>query len=103
VGRIERRLRRLEEVVGRKDAKAQTFDKVLKRLSDNQLRWMLEPIHEPQQRVPCVSHANSLECVCRSDERRRRAIEAYPEQVEEYVRRQRKLQGEVMNEHTTAN
>jgi hypothetical protein len=88
VGRIERRLRRLEEVVGRKDAKAQTFDKVLKRLSDNQF---------------CVSHANSLECVCRSDERRRRAIEAYPEQVEEYVRRQRKLQGEVMNEHTTAN
>jgi hypothetical protein len=99
VGSLERRLRHLQEVVGRKDAKAKAFDEFLKRLSDDQLRWMLEPIHEAQQRVPCASHADSFECVCGSDERRRQAIETYPEQVEEYVLRQRKLQGEVRNEH----
>jgi hypothetical protein len=98
VGSLERRLRHLEKVVRHGDAKAKAFAEFLKRLSVEQLRWLLEPSHEGQSRVPCP-HMESLECVCRSDERRQRAMKAFPELLEESGRRIQKLYEEVMNEH----
>jgi hypothetical protein len=94
MGSLESRLQRLERVLGCQDQDAKAFGQFLRCLSDEQLRWLLEPLDEGQGRVPCP-HVESLKCECRSDGRRRRAMEAFPELVEEYLRRRGVLYEEV--------
>jgi hypothetical protein len=94
MGSLARRLERLEGVTGCQSLEAQAFVEFLRCLSDEQLRWLLEPLDEGQGRVPCP-HVESLKCECRSDGRRRRAMEAFPELIKEYLRRRGVLYEEV--------
>jgi hypothetical protein len=78
------RLNRLEERV--QVGYDQEFDEFLKRLTDDELEWLLGPDREAQSLVPCP-HVEMVECGCKSRERARRGYEERPELLDEYLRR----------------
>jgi hypothetical protein len=87
MGALEQRISRLEEELGAAyDCQGGTSE-ILRRLSDAELDWLTEPLDEGESRVPCPGHVESVECGCRSAERARRALEAFPEIGEEFERR----------------
>ena len=90
--RLERRLSELEDRVKeiQRDPAEEEFKEFLAGLSTDELRWLLDPLHAKERLVPCP-HAETVECGCRSDERARRALEAFPEIEEEYVRHRQTL------------
>ena len=92
--RLEGRLARLEERIGASEdgARREAYREFFRRLTVEELDWLLAPDDEAQSRVPCP-HVEMLGCACRSDERRRRGFEAHPELREEYLRRRRSLFG----------
>jgi hypothetical protein len=90
--RLERRIQELEARAKdiQQDERPQAFGEFLRRLTVDELRWLLEPTDEGQRLVLCP-HVESLECGCRSEERRRRAMEVFPEIEEKYLRRRNEL------------
>ena len=95
-----RRLERLEErlVAQTASPERKAWGELLKRLTTDELRWLVEPSDEAQSLVPCL-HVERLACGCRGEERRRRGFEAHPELLEEYVQRRNALverAGEIM-------
>jgi hypothetical protein len=85
VGRIDDRLKRLEErvQVGHDHELVEFF----RRLTDDELKWLLEPAHEAASRVPCVGHVNLIECGCRTPGREELGLKTFPALGEEYLRR----------------
>lgn len=74
------------------------WDELLKRLTNDELRWLSEPSDEAESLVPCP-HVEMVSCGCKSDERGRRGFEAHPELEERFVRRWNTLlerAGEIM-------
>lgn len=87
--------RRLERLVQRLVAQTapperEAWDELIKRMTTDELRWLVEPSDEAQSLVPCP-HVEMVACGCRGEERRRRGFEAHPELVDEYVRRRNNL------------
>lgn len=100
MGRLERRLSELEERhrAGTVPTQLKAWDEFIKRLTTDDLTWLLEPSDEVQSLVPCP-HVEMGTCGCRSDGRRRRGFEKHPELLEEYLRRRNTLlerTGEIM-------
>jgi hypothetical protein len=87
---LRKRLELLEDRVAQaqKDSRG-TF---LGALTDDELRWLCEPIDEAQARVSCP-HVEMVGCGCKSDGRTQRGVEAFPELEEEYQRRKEALGG----------
>jgi hypothetical protein len=94
MGGLTRRLAALEErlAVPEAEARREAYRQFLRRLTREELEWLLEPDNEAQSRVPCP-HVEMLQCACRSDERRGRGFEAHPGLREEYLRRRELLFG----------
>jgi hypothetical protein len=84
----------LEERIGASEygARRETHREFFRRLTREELDWLLAPDDEAQSRVPCP-HVEMLRCGCRSDERQGRGFEAHPGLREEYLRRRELLFG----------
>lgn len=88
MARLAKRIGELERRSGlvHKDERAEAVRESIKGLTTAELRWLLQPAHEAQRRVPCP-HVEKVGCACKSAERQRRGFEAHPELCEEYARR----------------
>jgi hypothetical protein len=89
---IGKRLERLEEqiTVRREDElRERASREFLRRLADEEIAWLDEPIHEAQMLVECPLHGPG--CHCTNEPRGERAREEYPELHEEFELRSRTL------------
>lgn len=92
MGIIGRRLGRLEEKLGtpEDERKAWAHREFLKRLTSEELSWLLEPGYEAASRVPCPRF-EPVRCDCLCIPRAERGYEAHPELEEERARRWKHL------------
>jgi hypothetical protein len=87
MGGLRRRLEVLEDRVTK--TREDGFGEFLRALTDDELRWLVEPLEDAESRVPCPKHGG--ECGCSAEGRARRGIEAFPELAEDYIRRRQEL------------
>jgi len=69
------------------EERRRAFDEFLRKLSDEELDWLLEPIDEAEGLAPCPHHGGPIGCGCRSERRAQRAWEDSPELADEFEHR----------------
>lgn len=91
-GSIDRRLEALEEQLSVPEDEQRRWAEreFLKRLTSEELSWLLEPGYEAVNRVPCPRF-EPRRCDCQCPARTQRGYEAHPELEEERARRWRSL------------
>jgi hypothetical protein len=95
-GSLERRLRAVEELVQDNrgpSPQEQQYEEFLAKLTRDELKWMLEPLHEGTRNTLCPRHGEV--CGCRSDERKELALELFPEIRVEFAERRDALMKKV--------